>query len=139
MKNSLIKFICERKKNTDYYNKHWEYCCSIKIPFICILQSGTKYWKMDFDVFPITKLERVTKINYAEHVIPLYDLYCKYADLPLDRSTYSGGGRSLVFTVHKKDATNIAEKLFDLLMLLSERDQQLFDESPIEDNKVNMS
>lgn len=75
-------------------------------------------------------MERFVIINYAEHIMPLYELYIKYANLPSSKISAAGGGRNLVFKVHKKDATDIAEKLFDLLVLLSIRDQVLFDENP---------
>ena len=50
--------------------------------------------------------------------------------MPSSKISAAGGGRNLVFKVHKKDAPDIAEKLFDLLVLLLKRDQELFDENP---------
>jgi hypothetical protein len=129
MEKSLIKFIYESKRKSDNDN-HWDYCSAKKIPYIKIIKSGTKYWKIDFDMFPTTKMERFVIINYSAHVIPLYELYIKYSKLPRNKYSVAGGSRNLVFTVHKKDAPEIAEKLFDLLMLLSKRDQELFDENP---------
>lgn len=129
MENSFIKFIYESKKKSEN-DKHWDSCCAKKIPYIKIIKSGTKYWKIDFDMFPTTKMERFEIISYSAHVIPLYELYIKYTKLPRNKYSAAGGSRNLVFTVHKKDAPAIAEKLFDLLMLLSKRDQELFDENP---------
>lgn len=130
MGNSFVKFIYEDTKDTEVRNKHWDYCCANKIPRVVIIKSGTKYWKIDFDVFPVTKMERFVIINYAEHIMPLYELYIKYTNLPSSKISAAGGGRNLVFKVHKKDAPDIAEKLFDLLVLLLKRDQELFDENP---------
>jgi hypothetical protein len=130
MENSFVKFIYADTKDNDIRNKHWEYCCANKIPCIVVIKSGTKYWKIDFEVFSVTKMERFVIINYAEHIMPLYELYIKYTNLPSSKISAAGGGRNLVFTVYKKDAPEIAEKLFDLLFHLSKRDQVLFDENP---------
>jgi hypothetical protein len=138
MGKSLIKFIYESKERS-YNDYHWDYCCSEKIPYIKIIKSGTKYWKIDFDLFPITKMERFVIMNYSEHILPLYELYVKYTNLPKNIYSASGGGRNLVFTVLTKDAPSIAEKLFDLLMLLSKRDQELFDENPYTVNKDGLN
>jgi hypothetical protein len=131
MGNKLIKFIYDDKKSIDCYNNHWEYCCTQKIPCIRISKSGTKYWKIDCELLPINMLERFWVINIDEHIRPLYKLYSKYAKIPLNKSLFGNGS----FIVFKKDAPDIAEKLFDLLMLLSKRDQELFDENPFTVNK----
>lgn len=118
-------------RKNDIYNKHWEYCCTKKIPCIRINKSGTIYWKIDYELLPINKLERFWVINVDEHIHPLYKLYCKYAKLPSNKSLFGNGS----FIVFKKDAPDIAEKLFDLLMLLSKRDKELFDKNPITVNE----
>ena len=130
MKNSLVKFIYDNEKDKDTFNKHWEYCCAQKIPCIRIIKSGTKFWQIEFDVLSVTLRERFVIMNYTEHIIPLYNLYGRYSKLPSNKYSAAGGGRNLIFTVHKKDAPALAKKLFDLLELLSKRDQELFDENP---------
>ena len=131
MENTFVKFFYDSKKDNDNYNKHWEYCCAKKIPCIRINKSGTIYWKIDYELLPINKLERFWVINVDEHIRPLYKLYCKYAKLPSKKSLFGNGS----FIVFKKDASDIAEKLFDLLMLLSKRDKELFDKNPITVNE----
>ena len=71
--------------------------------------------------------ERFTIINFADHILPLYEMYCKYSKLTLNRYSALGGSRNLCLTVFKKDATYIADKVFDLLFILSKTDQELFD------------
>jgi hypothetical protein len=131
MGNTLVKFIYTDKKDTDIRNKHWDYCCVNKIPHIIVIKSSTKYWEIDYELLPINKLERFWVINVDEHIRPLYKLYSQYTKIPSNKSLFGNGS----FIVFKKDAPDIAEKLFDLLMLLSKRDQELFDENPITVNK----
>ena len=133
---SFIKYVYW-DKDTD--NKHWTYCCKNKIPCVSIIKAGTKYWKIEFDTASITQNERIVIVDYCDHVIPLYELYCVYSNLPSNKKSYAGGTRNLVFTVFKKDAVEIAEKLFDLLFLLSQQDQELFDENPIEVNSEGVN
>ena len=122
------KFVYKSKDSGSY--SHWDYCRDNKIPYVRIIKSGTKYWKIEFDMASVTMRERFVIISYADHIIPLYKLYAKYSSLPDNKYMYVGGGRNLIFTVHKKDAPDLAEKLFDLLLLLHEHDQKLFDENP---------
>ncbi len=135
MSKSVIKYILVNKKGNSIYNNHWEYCRENKIPCIQILKFGTKFWQVEFDVASITMQERFVILNYSDHVIPLYELYCIYSKLPPNKYSAIGGGRNLIFTIFKEDATDIAEKLFDLLVILSKRDQKLFDENPYTINK----
>lgn len=117
MENSLVKFIYAKNRTTDSSHEHWEYCCNNKIPRILIINSGTKYWVIDYDLLPVNKSASFTTSDCEEYLIPLYDLYCKYSKQPLNKSSFG----NFSFKVHKEDAPDIAEKLFDLLVLLSKR------------------
>ena len=92
----MIKYIYQNKRRDSDYDEHWEYCSLNKIPFIQIIKSGTEFWKIEFDVFPIVKLEQIVVINFADHVIPLYLLYSKYRNLNKNNCINSGGGRNLI-------------------------------------------
>ena len=90
-----------------------------KIPRILIINSGIKYWVIDYDLLPINKLASFTTSDCQEYLEPLYNLYCKYAKLPSNKSSFG----NFSFKVYKDDAIDIAEKLFDLLVILSQKDQ----------------
>ena len=133
--NPVIKF-CLRLKNAPIgKDPHWIYCCGNRVPYVRISQSGTKYWKVNYDILPLTMFERFVVIDYTDNTIPFYDQYCQDSNLPQSRQAYSGSGGCLMFTVYKEDATEIAEKLYDLLVQLSLKDQELFEEKAITPNK----
>lgn len=131
MGNSVAKFSLRSKKAPIDGDPHWNYCCTKRIPYVTIRESGTRYWKVDYDILPLTMFERFVIIDYTEHTIPFYDQYCKDFDFPLNKQAYSGSGGNLMFTLFKKDAPAFAEKLFDLLVQLSIKDQELFDKNPV--------
>ncbi len=132
----LRKFTYNNKKSDNVeYTSHWNFCHDNKIPFVCIRKSGTKYWEIEYDIASITMMERFRIINYTDHISPLYKLYAKYSNLPYNKYDYFSGGRSGTFKVHKKDAPKLAEKIYDLLLLLNEHDQKLFDEKPFKVDK----
>ena len=118
MENTLVKFITTNSRTTDSSHKHWEYCCTHKIPQILIINSGTKYWVIDYDLLPINKSASFTTSDFQEYLEPLYNLYCKYSKFKANKSSFG----NFSFRVYKKDAIDIAEKLFDLIVILSQRD-----------------
>jgi len=131
MENLVEKFSLRSKNTPLGIDPHWDYCCSNRVPYIRISQSGTKYWKVNYDILPLTMFERFVVIHYPDYTIPFYDQYCKDFDFPLNKQAYSGSGGCLTFTVNKKDAPAFAEKLYDLLVVLSIKDKELFDKNPV--------
>lgn len=123
----------EYKKYSLVGNKdnHWEYCCINSIPHIIIYKSSGKYTSIDYDAWSITKNERFTMLDFTDHVKPLYQLYSDYNKLPQSKYRLVGGGRNGKITVHSEDVIQIAEKLFDFIMLLAVQDQELFEMNPI--------
>lgn len=102
--------------------------------------SGTKYWTLQFDMFPVTKLERFTVIDFGSHISPLYELYSNQVNLPAGKRHCSGGTAGLRMRVKKEDAEMLAQKLFNLLVILAQRDQEEFDQNPFEvDENVSNS
>ena len=133
MGNLLPKFIYFKKgDHNESKNEHYEYCCNNNLPFVSVETSGKKYWKIVYDTFTIKKFERFYAIKYDDYIQPFYKDYCEKVKLPLNKSSLFD---NFSFIVYKEDAPDIAEKLFDLLILLSKRDQELFDENPIEVNE----
>lgn len=110
----------------------WEYCCKNKLPLITIDEKGWKYSYISFDAWPFAKFERFRVINYFEHILPLYLLYKKYSKLPDGKYSITGSGNSGGFTVFKKDVNEIVPKLYDLLMELGKRDEELFNMEPFQ-------
>lgn len=132
MGNLLPKFIYYKKGNFDKsYNEFYDYCCDNNLPFVSVETSGKKYWNIVYDTFTIKKFERFYAIHYDEFIQPFYRDYCQKVKLPSHKALFG----NLSFIVYKKDAPEIAEKLFDLLVILSKKDQELFDENPITVNK----
>ena len=131
MENSVEKFSLRLKNTPLGIDTHWDYCCSNRVPYVRISQSGTKYWKVNYDILPLTMFERFVVIDYTDYTIPFYNQYCRDSNLAQSRQTYSGSGGCLMFTVYKEDATEFAEKLYDLLILLSLNDQKMFDKNPV--------
>jgi len=132
MENLLPKFFHYKKGRYDEgYSRFYEYCCDKNLPFISVETSGKKYWNIVYDTFTIKKFERFYAIEYDDFVRPFYEDYCEKAKLPSHKSLFG----NFSFIVYKKDAPEIAERLFDLLIQLSKRDQELFDENPITVNK----
>ena len=130
----MIKYITKDNPAQQEGLSFWDYCCTHSQPMVTVDTSGTRYWHIDFDVFPVTKMERFTVINYSDHVIPLYKVYVADAHLPTDKVSAVGGGRNLRMCVRKEDAEMLAEKMFDLLVVLAQIDQERFDEAPYELN-----
>jgi len=139
MGNSVAKFSVRSRKAPIGDDPHWDYCCNRRIPHILITKSGTIYWKVAYDILPLTMFERFVVIDYTEHTIPFYDQYCSDFNFPLSKKAYSGSGGCLMFTVNKKDAIKFAENLYDLLVVLSIKDKELFDKNPfyISENGYN--
>ena len=135
MENPVIKFSLRLKNAPIGKDSHWTYCCGNRVPYVRISQSGTKYWKVNYDILPLTMFERFVVIYYTDHTIPFYDKYCKDCNLPQRRQVYSGSGGCLMFTVYKEDATGFAEKLYDMLVQLSLKDQEQFETRKITPNK----
>lgn len=130
MGNSVVKFSLRAINETNESDSHWDYCCKNRIPHITIRNSGIKYWKVSYDILCLTMFERFAVLGYTDYTIPFYSQYCTDVNFPTIRKAYSGSGGSLIFTVFKKDAPAFAEKLFDLLLQLSIKDQELFDKDP---------
>ncbi len=131
MENSVEKFSLRSINTHIGIDPHWDYCCSNRVPYVRISQSGTKYWKVKYDILPLTMFERFVVIDYTDYTIPFYDQYCRDSNLTHSRQTYSGSGGCLMFTVYKEDATEFAEKLYDLLVVLSIKDKELFEKNPV--------
>lgn len=117
----------------------WEYCCENKMPLITIHEKGWKYSYISFDVWPFAKYARFRVINYYEHILPLYQLYKKYSKLPDEKYSITGSGNSGGFIVLKKDVNEIIPKLYDLLMELGKRDEELFNMEPFYLNKEGLN
>jgi hypothetical protein len=130
----MIKYITKDNPADQEGMTFWDYCCTHSQPLVSVDTSGTRYWHINFDAFPVTKMERFTVINYSDHIIPLYKVYVAGANLPTDKVSAIGGGRNLRMCIRKEDAEMLAEKMFDLLVVLAEMDQERFDESPFELN-----
>ncbi len=128
MENLVTKFIYYKKGNYDEsHSKFYEYCCENNLPFVSIETSGKKYWNIVYDTFTIKKFERFYAIIYDDYVYPFYKDYCEKAKLPAHKSLFG----NLSFTVYKKDATEIAEKLYDLLINLAQLDHVKFGANPV--------
>ncbi len=121
------KYIFEDSKEN-----HWDYCCENYIPYIVIYKEGKEFCKLDFDTFPLTRNERFTIIVFGEHILPLYEFYGKYNNVPRKKYSYVGGGSCAVMTVFAKDAELLASQLFDFLMVLKKIDQERFNDNPFE-------
>lgn len=119
----MIKFIYQNKNRDNQYDKHWEFCCKNRLPFIRIFREGVKYCRIDYDMFPIAQLQYISIIDYSEHVISFYKNYKEKSNLPDNIFSYLGGGRYLMFKIYKSDAPEIADKLFDLLVELAEKEK----------------
>jgi hypothetical protein len=127
MGNLLPKFIYYKKGNYDErHSKFYEYCCDNNLPFVSIDTSGKKYWNIVYDTFTIKKFERFYAIKYDDFVRPFYKDYCEKTKLPSHKSLFG----NFSFIVYKKDAPEIAEKLYDLLINLGKLDQERFDVNP---------
>lgn len=131
MENSVIKFSLRPKNAPIGDDPHYDYCCNNRIPYVTIRKGGTKYWKVDYNILPLTMFERFVIIDYTDHTIPFYDKYCQDFHLPIDKKSYSGSGGCLMFTVFKEDSQEFADRLFDLLVVLSKKDQEMFDKNPV--------
>jgi hypothetical protein len=128
MENLVAKFIYYKNGNYDEsHSKFYEYCCDNNLPFVSIETSGKKYWNIVYDTFTIKKFERFYAIKYDDYVRPFYKDYCEKAKLPSHKSLFG----NLSFIVFKKDAPEIAEKLYDLLIYLAKLDQERFDANPV--------
>ena len=118
MKNTIAKYIIVDSSISESCNEHWEFCTKNQIPRILVIKSGIKYWEIDFDLLPINKSAKFTTSDFEEYLRPLYDLYCTYAKLPSNKFSFG----NFRFRVYKNDALDIAEKLFDLIAVLSQKD-----------------
>lgn len=108
---------------------HMDYCRSKNVPYISITTKGTKYWKINYDISTIGKLERFDKIDFADYIKPIHKVYLKRNNLP-DKFSLVGGGKYGTLVVLKSDAEVLADLLFDLLIEIHNLDQEKFDENP---------
>ncbi len=129
MENSVVKYSLKSRNEPKGSDPHWDYCCQRRIPYVTIRKSGTKYWKVDYNVLPVIMGKRFTVISFAYSVTPLYELYCAEHNFPC-KKLQPGIDRLPPYEVYKADAENFAEKLFDLLKYLMVKDEELFNVNP---------
>ena len=116
--------------NEDGYD--WNFYCDNSIPLITISKVNQRISTICFDIWPLVKFDRFVIINYPDHIIPLYNLYVQYSKLPKKHYFYSGGSNNAMFNVLRRDAEDIAIKLYDLIYQLHQLDEELFSYNPIE-------
>ena len=132
MNTTVIKYVETKDDSREASNAHYLYCWERKIPHIQVKPEGRSYSKIEYELLTAIHFERSIRLNYFDHIEPLYQLYKQYSALPEKKSFIDRmGGSCTSFTVHRKDAHSIAEKLFDLLILLLPKDQELFLANPI--------
>lgn len=113
-----------------YGISHWDFCWKDGQPYVKISRSGTKYWYLQFDMLPVIKFTRFSKLSYGGYFDTLYRTYAELANLPPDKHSFVGGGLNAGMTVRKEDAEDLADKMFHLLVQLQKEDERLFNENP---------
>jgi len=109
----------------------WDYCWREPQPHVQIHKTGTKYWKLAFDMLPVIKFSRFTKLSYGAYFIPLYKTYSESVNLLKDKHNLIAGGLNAIMTVRKEDAEKLADQMFHLLVQLNKHEKGLFDEAPV--------
>jgi hypothetical protein len=106
---------------------HGDYCLDNSLPYAKIRKSGTKYWKLEFDMHPIVKYPRIIKLVYGDCLKPIYNAYAESAGIPKEKQFCNGSEYNCDMMVRKEDAEKLADQLFHLIVQLSKYDQQFFD------------
>jgi hypothetical protein len=133
--DKVVKFYYDLRSDKNGFDQHWNYCCKNDLPFVRIIKQGKKYCSIEFDVISITKSSRLLLVDFSGQIIKFYTTYIKQSRLPVAKSLIIGGGSSLIFKVYSKDAEQLAELTFDLILILSKWDETFFDLKPFELNE----
>jgi hypothetical protein len=116
---------------TPEQDAHWLSCRESRLPFVMIDSTTGDYHTLHFDVLP-TMPNRGAELDYLDLLEPLYDFYWKQGDYPALAKESGGGSRNGFFKVAPAEAPALAEKLFDLLVIMTKRDDARYAEKLLE-------
>ena len=115
-------------------SKHWAACRENRVPFVMIERKGEEHCCISFDEMPAMPT-RGAELDYLDLLTPLYELYCQQNSYPESMKESGGGTRNGFFSVFAKDAEQLAEKLFDLLVIMTRMDDKRYAEKVLENKR----
>src|SRR5688572_276134 len=112
---------------TENQEAHWVICRAAGIPFVMIESKGGEFNLIRFDLVP-TMPGHGPELEYMDLLEPLYEQYCQQNQIAADMKECGGEGRNGFFKVHAQETENLATRLYDLLVTMTNRDNARYAE-----------
>ena len=135
-KPSTLSFAVVNHRTSPETKLHYQDCCQQRKPYVVVIKSGTRYWKVDYDILPVVIGERFTVLPFSDLTSSFYDQFRRTHKYPADPKHRLGQLGVAPFMLRKEDAIEFAEELYGLLIQLSAKDRELFDKNPVYINET---